>query len=62
MRDRIVELIRVKAGELEEHPSNWRRHPAQQRAALRGLLKGSLVRFLILVTITSAMATRYTSN
>jgi DNA modification methylase len=39
VRDRIVELIRVKAGELEEHPSNWRRHPAQQRAALRGLLK-----------------------
>ncbi|MDP9331540.1 MAG: DNA modification methylase [Actinomycetota bacterium] len=39
MRDRIVELIRVRAGELEDHPANWRTHPAGQRAALRGLLK-----------------------
>ena len=38
-RDRIVELVRVRAGELTENPSNWRRHPAAQRAALRGLLQ-----------------------
>lgn len=39
VRDRIVELIRVPARELREHPNNWRRHPPEQRAALRGLLK-----------------------
>src|SRR5438874_4892831 len=38
-RDRVSELIRVKAGELEANPSNWRRHPAHQRAALRALLR-----------------------
>jgi DNA modification methylase len=37
-RDRVIELVRVRAGDLAEHPSNWRRHPAHQRAALRGLL------------------------
>jgi DNA modification methylase len=37
-RDRIVELRRVRAGELKENPSNWRRHPERQRAALRSLL------------------------
>src|SRR5947208_16919211 len=39
VRDRIIELIRVPAAELVEHPGNWRRHPAHQRAALQGLLK-----------------------
>jgi DNA modification methylase len=39
VRDRIVELIRVRAGELEPNPANWRRHPEEQRAALRGLLE-----------------------
>lgn len=38
-RDRIVELLRVAARELEENPANWRRHPDHQRAALRGILK-----------------------
>src|SRR5438876_9542533 len=38
VRDRVVELVRVRAGELAENPKNWRRHPARQRAALRGLL------------------------
>jgi len=38
-RDRIVELVRVRAGELEDHPSNWRRHPERQRAALRAVLR-----------------------
>jgi DNA modification methylase len=38
-RDRIVELVRVRAGELVDNPKNWRRHPERQRAALRGLLR-----------------------
>jgi hypothetical protein len=38
IRDRIVELVRIRAGDLRAHPSNWRRHPAGQRAALRGVL------------------------
>lgn len=37
-RDRIVELRRVRAGELEEHPRNWRRHPKRQVQALRAIL------------------------
>jgi DNA modification methylase len=39
MRDRVVELIRVRAGELAPNPANWRRHPERQRAALRALLR-----------------------
>jgi DNA modification methylase len=39
VRDRITGLVRVPAGDLQENPKNWRRHPARQRAALRGLLK-----------------------
>jgi hypothetical protein len=35
----VVELIRVRAGDLLPNPANWRRHPERQRAALRGLLK-----------------------
>jgi DNA modification methylase len=38
VRDRIVELRRVKAGELRPNPRNWRRHPKGQREALRALL------------------------
>src|ERR1700730_4088294 len=38
IRDRIRELRRVKASELLQNPRNWRRHPAQQAAALRGVL------------------------
>src|SRR5437870_5406091 len=37
--DRVVELVRVRAGDLAENPKNWRRHPERQRAALRGLLR-----------------------
>ena len=33
VRDRVVELLRVRAGDLKEHPRNWRRHPESQRAA-----------------------------
>jgi len=39
IRDRIVELRRVPARELEPNPRNWRRHPARQAAALRGVLE-----------------------
>jgi DNA modification methylase len=39
VRDRIVELIRIRASELEPNPANWRRHPEEQRSALRGLLE-----------------------
>jgi len=38
VRDRVVELVRVRAGELRDHPSNWRIHPAAQREALKGIL------------------------
>lgn len=38
IRDRIVEFVRVPAAELVPNERNWRRHPAQQRAALRGIL------------------------
>jgi DNA modification methylase len=39
VRDRVVELRRVRAGDLLEHPRNWRRHPEHQRRALRALLR-----------------------
>ena len=39
VRDRVVELVRIRAGELQAHPSNWRRHPDRQRAALSALLR-----------------------
>ena len=38
MRDRIVELRRVKASELRPHPANWRTHPKAQRDVLAGVL------------------------
>jgi DNA modification methylase len=39
VRDRVVGLERIRAGDLEDHPSNWRRHPRRQRAALRAVLE-----------------------
>lgn len=39
VRDRVVELVRVRAGDLQAKPSNWRRHPDGQRSALRALLR-----------------------
>ncbi len=39
IRDRIVELRRIAARELVPNPKNWRRHPARQAAALRGVLE-----------------------
>lgn len=38
IRDRIVELRRVKASDLVPNPKNWRRHPKAQANALRGVL------------------------
>ena len=38
VRDRIVELRRVRAGDLRANPKNWRTHPAEQRAAMEGVL------------------------
>jgi hypothetical protein len=38
IRDRIKEFRRVRADQLHAHPKNWRTHPANQRAALGGLL------------------------
>lgn len=34
IRNRIVEHVQVRAGDLLPHPLNYRRHPAGQRAAL----------------------------
>ncbi len=38
IRDRIVELRRVRAKDLIPHPKNWRTHPKRQQEALRGIL------------------------
>src|SRR5260370_16730259 len=38
IRDRVVELRRVRARDLVPNPKNWRRHPKAQAEALRSLL------------------------
>lgn len=38
IRNRVVELKRVRAKDLVPNPKNWRRHPQVQANALRGLL------------------------
>ena len=38
IRNRVRELRRVKASELVPNRKNWRRHPKEQSAALKGLL------------------------
>jgi DNA modification methylase len=38
IRDRIVDLRRVRARNLRPHPKNWRTHPKHQQEALRGIL------------------------
>lgn len=38
LRDRVIELRRVPAGELIPNPKNWRTHPKAQQDALRGVL------------------------
>ena len=37
-RNRIKEHRQVRAGDLVAHEHNWRRHPAEQRAALEAIL------------------------
>lgn len=39
IRDRIVGLRRVRAGDLLPDPRNWRRHPKAQHDALQGVLQ-----------------------
>jgi len=39
VRDRIVGLERVRARDLTANEKNWRLHPPEQRAALRGVLQ-----------------------
>jgi hypothetical protein len=39
IRDRIREFRRVPASALQQHPRNWRVHPAEQQAALQGVLR-----------------------
>ncbi|OFV81538.1 MAG: hypothetical protein A2W26_04955 [Acidobacteria bacterium RBG_16_64_8] len=38
-RDRIVELVRVRAGDLIDNEKNWRKHPRGQVKAMRGVLE-----------------------
>jgi len=38
IKDRIIELKRVKASDLLPNPKNWRTHPAEQSDAMRGIL------------------------
>ena len=38
-QDRIIELRRMRAGDLRANPKNWRRHPKAQQDAMRGVLK-----------------------
>lgn len=38
IRNRIVDHVTVRAGDLVPHPSNWRRHPPNQRRALEDSL------------------------
>lgn len=39
MRDRIKELLRVKASELVPNAQNWRKHPKRQRELLKNVLQ-----------------------
>lgn len=39
LRDRVVGFERVPASSLRPHPENWRRHPKEQAAALRGVMR-----------------------
>ncbi len=38
IRDRVKELRRVRAGDLEPHPKNWRTHSRHQQDVWRGVL------------------------
>ena len=53
IRNRIKELIQIRASELIPNPKNWRTHPAKQRAALNGLLSEIGIADAVLVRKTS---------
>lgn len=38
VKDRVVELRRVRAADLKPNPRNWRTHPKAQQEALKGIL------------------------
>ena len=38
-RDRVKELRRVRAADLQPHPKNWRTHGKHQQSVLRGVLQ-----------------------
>ena len=38
-KNRIQEMIQVKASELRGHPDNWRLHPAHQVSALNAVME-----------------------
>lgn len=38
-RDRVVEMRRVPASELNANPKNWREHPPEQQRAMQGVLE-----------------------
>jgi hypothetical protein len=38
IRDRVRELRRIRAAELQPNPKNWRTHPRAQQEALKGIL------------------------
>ena len=38
-KDRIKELRRVPASEIQANPKNWRKHPQRQRAAMEAMLQ-----------------------
>jgi len=38
LRDRVIELRRIRAGDLKPNPKNWRLHPEGQRSAMQQML------------------------
>lgn len=38
IRNRVIETVRVRLGDLRPHPRNFRTHPTEQADALRGVL------------------------
>ena len=38
MRDRVIELRKVKASDIRKNEANWRLHPDDQRGALSAML------------------------
>ena len=53
-RNRVTEMRRVSAAELNANPKNWREHPPEQESAIKGVLDE--------VGIASALLARETPN